>query len=139
MNSRTFYLSFILALFLVTVAAPAQIPTPTPPSSAPETVIATFRVKPAQIDAFLSLMPKYWAALRERNMVLVEPHVLMRGEENGKPIVVEVFTWRTHDVPDSVPPDIQAYWDKFNDMVEARDGHQPIEFPEMTLIQPPAH
>jgi hypothetical protein len=100
----------------------------------PETVMATYRVKPAQIDAFLKMMPSYWAALRERDMVLSSPHVLLRGEENGKPVVVEILSWREHGIADNVPPEIQAYWDKMNAMVEARDGHKGIEFPEMTLV-----
>ncbi|MFZ0275174.1 MAG: hypothetical protein WB524_09295 [Acidobacteriaceae bacterium] len=100
----------------------------------PETVMATYRVKPAQIDAFLKMMPDYWAALRERDMVIPAPHVLLRGEENGKPIVVEILSWKAHGIPDDVPPEIQAYWDKINAMVEARDGHKGIEFPEMTIV-----
>jgi len=126
----------IAILALTTITCSAQTPAPTPPPSAPETVIATFRVKPDQMDAFLALMPDYWAALQKRNMVFVEPYVLMRGTENGKPIVVEVFTWRSGDAPDNAPPEIQAYWDKFNTMVEARDGHKGIEFPVMTLLTP---
>lgn len=100
----------------------------------PETVMATYRLKPAQIDAFLKMMPDYWAALRERDMVIPAPHVLLRGEENGKPIVVEILSWKAHGIPDDVPPEIQAYWDKMNAMVEARDGHKGIEFPEMTIV-----
>jgi hypothetical protein len=100
----------------------------------PETVMATYRVKPAQIDAFLKMMPDYWAALRERDMVIPAPHVLLRGEENGKPIVVEILSWKAHGIPDDVPPEIQAYWDKMNARVEARDGHKGIEFPEMTIV-----
>jgi hypothetical protein len=104
----------------------------------PETVLATFRVKPDQLPAFFKLMPEYWAALRSQNLVLAEPHILLRGEENGKPIVVEVFSWKNHDVPEHVPPAIQAYWDKINKMVEDRDGHNGIEFPEMTIVKPGA-
>jgi hypothetical protein len=103
-------------------------------ANGPETVMATYRVKPAEIDAFLKMMPEYWTALRERNMVIPAPHVLLRGEENGKPIVVEILSWRAHGVPDDVPPAIQAYWDRMNAMVEARDGHKGIEFPEMTIV-----
>jgi hypothetical protein len=102
---------------------------------APETVMATFRVKPDQLDAFLHLMPDYWTALHSRGLVVAEPHILLRGVENGKPIVVEVFSWKNHEVPDHVPPAIQLYWDKINNMVEDRDGHKGIEFPEMTIIQ----
>jgi hypothetical protein len=100
----------------------------------PETVMATYRVKPAQIDAFLKMIPAYWAALRERDMVVPTPHVLLRGEEDGKPIVVEILSWREHGIPDNVPPEIQAYWNKMNAMVEARGGHKGIEFPEMTIV-----
>jgi hypothetical protein len=80
------------------------------------------------------MMPEYWGALRERNMVIPAPHILLRGEENGKPIVVEILSWREHGIPDDVPPAIQAYWDRMNAMVEARDGHKGIEFPEMTIV-----
>lgn len=103
-------------------------------ADSPETVMATYRVKPEEIDAFLKMMPEYWAALRERDMVIPVPHVLLRGEENGKPIVVEILSWKAHGIPDDVPPAIQAYWDKMNAMVEARDGHKGIEFPEMTIV-----
>ena len=58
-------------------------------STQPETVLATFRVKPEQVPAFLKLMPQYWAALRVQNLVLDGPHVVMQGEERRKPIIVE--------------------------------------------------
>jgi hypothetical protein len=54
-------------------------------ADSPETVMATYRVKPAEIDAFLKMMPEYWAALRERDMVIPAPHVLLRGEEMASP------------------------------------------------------
>jgi hypothetical protein len=104
------------------------------PATSPETVLATYRVKPDQLDAFLKMMPEYWAALLQRGLVVAQPYVLLRGEENGKPIFVQVFSWKDHEVSDHVPPAIQAYWDKMNAMVEARDGHPGIEFPEMTIV-----
>lgn len=102
----------------------------------PETVLATFRVKADQVDAFLRLMPKYRAALREKNLVTAEPYLLLQGEEDGKTIVIEVFSWINHDVPEHVPPEIQTYWTRMNSMVEDRGNHRVIEFPEMNLIQP---
>ena len=101
----------------------------------PETVLATFRVKPDQLSAFLRLMPQYWAALRTHNLVLAEPHLVLQGEEHGRPTIVEVFRWKDHDTPEHVPAQIQQYWDKINAMVEPRDGHAGVEFPEMTIIQ----
>jgi hypothetical protein len=105
------------------IAAPAMMRQDAA-ADGPETVMATYRVKPAQIDAFLKMMPEYWAALRKRNMVVPTPHVLLRGEEDGKPIVVEILSWREHGIPDNVPPEIQAYWNKMSAMVEARGGAQ---------------
>jgi len=101
----------------------------------PETVLATFRVKPEQISAFLKLMPQYWAALRAQDLVLEGPHVVLQGEEQGKPVVVELFSWKDHDAPEHVPPTIQHYWDQISQMVESRDGHAGIEFPEMKILK----
>jgi hypothetical protein len=126
---------FRMILFsLVLVGVSPALRAQAMPTTGPETVLATYHVKPAQLDAFLKLMPEYWAALRARDLVVAEPYVLLRGEENGKPVFVQVFSWKDHDVSDHVPPAIQAYWDKMNAMVEARDGHSGIEFPEMTVV-----
>lgn len=125
---------FAAAVLAAALAASAPAAIAQGADHSPETVMATYHVKPDQIDAFLKMMPAYWAALRARDMVLAEPHVLLRGDENGKPVVVEILSWREHGIPDNVPPAIQAYWDKMNAMVEARDGHHAIEFPEMTLV-----
>lgn len=101
----------------------------------PETVLATFRVKPDQLAAFLAMMPEYWKALRELGLVDTEPHLLLQGEEDGKPIVVQVFTWKSEDTPDNAPPTIRQYWDRMNAMVEKRNGKPGIEFPPMRLIE----
>jgi hypothetical protein len=103
--------------------------------STPETVLATFRVNPDQLSAFLKLMPEYWAALRAQDLVLADPHLVLQGEEHGKPTVVVVFRWKDHDTPEHVPAQIQKYWDKINGMVESRDGHPGVEFPEMSIVK----
>jgi hypothetical protein len=35
----------------------------------------------------------------------------------------------------TVPAQIQMYWDKINGMVESRDGHPGVEFPEMSIVK----
>jgi hypothetical protein len=101
----------------------------------PETVLATFRVKPDRLPEFLKLMPEYWAALRVQGLVLSDPHLVLQGEEHGRPTIVEVFSWKDHDAPEHVPAQIQKYWDKINSMVESREGRPGVEFPEMTLVK----
>jgi len=98
--------------------------------------LATFRVKPDQITAFLAMMPEYWKALRAKDLVKAEPYVLLVGEEEGKPVVYEIFSWKDHHAADNVPAEIQAYWDRMNAMVEKRGAHRGIEFPEVKLVSP---
>lgn len=87
------------------------------------------------------MMPEYWKTLRNLNLVDAEPHLLMQGEENGKPVVIQVFTWKSDNIPDHAPPEIQKYWTKMNSMVESRNGHPGIDFPPMKLvdIEHPGH
>jgi hypothetical protein len=85
-------------------------------SMEPETVLATFRVKPDQVTAFLKLMPEYGAALRSQDLVLEGPHILLQGNEHGRPVFVEVFSWKNHNSSEHVPPVIQQYWDRINQM-----------------------
>jgi len=120
----------LAALSVLSIPSAAE-----PADPAPETVLATFRVQPAQLPAFLRLMPEYWGALRAENLVLAEPHLVLRGEEDGRPMIVELFSWKNHDAPEHVPQRIQKYWDRINTMVESRDGHPGVEFPEMTIVK----
>jgi hypothetical protein len=133
MMEKSAYFSILAAGLLVAAWQPSLLAQDAKPDS-PETVLATFRVRVDQIDAFLQLMPKYRAALRENNLVTAEPYLLLQGEEGGKPLVVEVFSWRNHEIPEHVPPEIQVYWNRINTMVEDRNSHKGIEFPEMHLI-----
>lgn len=124
----------LLTLTLLTAASQPRLFAQDAKLDSPETVLATFRAKADQLKAFLQLMPKYRAALREDNLVTANPYLLLQGDEDGKPIVVEVFSWGNHDIPEHVPPEIQAYWNRINSMVEDRNGHKGIEFPEMHLV-----
>jgi quinol monooxygenase YgiN len=131
LNKAVCHIALSLGVFL-TSSSPSVAQTA---QSTPETVLATFRVKPDQLSAFLKLMPEYWAALRAQDLVLADPHLVLQGEEHGRPTVVEVFSWKDHDAPEHVPAQIQKYWDKINEMVETRDGHPGVEFPEMSIVK----
>jgi hypothetical protein len=126
---------WIVALLLtITLAATAQSPQPVK-DDPPETVVATFYLRPEKVDDFFKMMPEYWQLLRKLDLVEPEPGLLLRGEDStGKPIAMQVFTWKHSSTPDNAPPDVQKYWNQINDMVEKRDGHQGIEFPEMHIV-----
>jgi hypothetical protein len=80
-------------------------------------------------------MPEYWEALRAQDLVLADQHLVLQGEEHGRPTIVEVFSWKDHEAPENVPAQIQTYWDKKNGMVGTRDGHLGVEFPEMSIVR----
>ena len=85
--------------------------------------------------SFFKMMPEYWQLLRKLDLVDAEPNLLLRGNDaGGKPIAVEIFTWKHSSTPDNVPAAVQRYWGQMNEMVEKRDGHQGIDFPEVHIV-----
>jgi hypothetical protein len=125
----------LLGLFFVVILSISAAP-PTQPDT--ETVLVTHRVKPGSEAAYLELLARQWAALTKNHLVQDKPHMVLRGDEGGKPYFVEIFTWVSHDAPDNVPADVQAVWDEMGKLVESRNGHRGIEFPEVHEIQLPA-
>lgn len=100
-----------------------------------ETVLSTMRCKSGKEDELRKTLAQEWTTLRKLSLVLADPHVLLKGkDDSGKPIFVEVFTWRDHDAPDHVPPEVQTIWTHMQSLVEARDGHKGIEFPEFEIV-----
>ena len=108
----------------------------------PETVHVTYHVQEGKFDEFLAVLRQHYPACRKLGLVLAEPHVILSGKENGgKPVVIEILTWKDADAPDSVPehvPEVKKIWDGLNRLVEKRDGKPGIEIDEMDLVAPRA-
>ncbi len=75
------------------------------------------------------------AALRETHAVygklqaVTGGYTLYRGsDEAGGVTYIEIFTWRSGDIPDNAPPEIRAVWAKLQSLVESRNGRAGIEF-----------
>ena len=121
-------LTLLLGASLVSAAGP------------PETVHVTYHVQNGKLDEFLVVLRQHYPACRKLGLVLAEPHVILSGKESGgKPVVIEVLTWKDGDAPDSVPehvPEVKKIWDGLNSLVEKRDGKPGIEIEEMDLVAP---
>jgi hypothetical protein len=122
-----------LTLLLLTTASYADTP---------ETVISIDRPKPGKEQELLNAIREH-RATQLRLGLITGPHHLFRAEDDaGRPMYVEIFTWKGHDIPDHAPPEIRKVWDKMNAAVETRDGRQGIEFYEITPVSeessPPA-
>lgn len=106
-----------------------------PQDSDTETVLSTFRPRAGKEDELLKTMNENWSTLRKLGLVLQEPHLILRGKDDGgKTIFVEILTWRDHEAADHVPPEVQTIWNHLQSLVEERNGHKGIEFPEFEIV-----
>jgi hypothetical protein len=106
------------------------------PRNAPETVLATYRAKPGMENDLRKFLAVDWTLLRKHGLVLSQPHIVLRGEEEpGRTYFVEVMSWKDHEAADHVPPDVQEVWTKMGAVTEARGGHRAIEFPEVHVVE----
>jgi len=57
---------------------------------------------------------------------------MFRGtDESGKSFFVEILSWKSTDGPNLAEqmPEVLAIWEKMGQLVEARMGRPPMEFP----------
>lgn len=110
--------------------------------AAPETVHVAYHVQPGKLDEFLGVLAQHYPAGRRAGIVLAEPHVVLSGKEDGgKPVVIEILTWRDANDPDDVAtkhPEILALWTRLNALVEKRSGKPGIEIDAMEIVPGPS-
>ena len=71
------------------------------PEDDTETVLGTYRVKPGMENELLKLMAEDWSLLRKHELVLSQPHLILRGEdEPGRTYFVEILNWKNHEAAD---------------------------------------
>jgi hypothetical protein len=105
-------------------------------STDPETVLATYHAKRGAEDELARVIAEHWDTAKRLNLVIAEPHIVVRSAESGALTdFTEILTWRDANIPDSVPPEIHAMWDKMNKLVESRRGHTGIEFVPVKVVQ----
>ncbi len=121
-----------LAIFILTIGIfAAQLPGP-----GTETMHSIAHVKIGHEAEYAQLSAKAWALYKRLGLVLDRPHVVLRGaDEKGRPYFVEVFTWKSPDIPDHAPPEVKAIWQQLEAACEVRDGRPGIDFAEVTAIQ----
>ncbi len=108
----------------------------------PETIVSIFRPKKGSEAELLAAMREARAVYEKLNAV-TESYVLYRASDEALgSYFIEIFTWRSGDIPDNAPPEIRAAWKKLESLVEKRDGRPGIEFyavePLSARSSPPA-
>jgi len=99
-----------------------------------ETVICTYRVRPAAEDQFVELLRRHWDTLHELGFVTDAESLVFRALD-GPPTFVEIFTWveggfdRAHE-----HPGVLAIWEPMDPLLEERDGQPKWEFPHFERV-----
>jgi hypothetical protein len=105
------------------------------PGPGTETMHSVAHVKRGMEGRYAELSAQAWALYRKLDLVLEKPHVVLRGvDAAGLPYFVEVFTWRSADIPDHAPPEVLAIWKQLEESCEKRDGRPGIDFSEVTAV-----
>lgn len=102
------------------------------------TVVATYRVRAGKEAAFLELLARHFPTLRRLGLVTADPPVVYRGaEDDGRPIVFEIFTWRDAAAVQTAheSPAVMEIWEAMGALVEERDGKPMFEFPHVERVQ----
>ena len=122
----------------VLLLASSLLPRPLFAAGPAETVHIAYHVQPGKLDDLLKVVAEQYPACVKLGLVLATPHLVMTGkEEGGKPVVIEVLTWRDGDAPDSVPqayPQILAIWNRMRALVEKRGGRPGIEIDPVEVV-----
>jgi hypothetical protein len=123
--------SLLSACILTLGLASAQLPSP-----GTETIHSVFHVKAGHEAEYAQLSGKAWALYQRLGLVLDKPHIVLRGsDEKGRPYFVEIFTWKSSDIPEHVPADVKAIWQQLEAVCEPRDGRRGIDFAEVAPLQ----
>ena len=93
-----------LLFVLLLAATPAY-------ADSPETVLVTYYPKPGKETEMLRILRDEWAVLTKLNLV-VGTHQLYRAESEGggRVLFVEIFTWKSSEIPDNAPPEVRKVW-----------------------------
>jgi hypothetical protein len=105
------------------------------PGPGTETIFSTYHVKRGMEAKFAKLNAKTWALYRQLDLTLPVPHVVLRGVDSSNlPYFVEIFTWRSAEIPDHAPAEVRAIWQELENACEKRNGRPGIDFTEVTTV-----
>jgi hypothetical protein len=105
------------------------------PGPGTETIYSIAYVKRGMETQYAELSAKSWAIYRKLDLVLPAPHVVVRGvDSQNLPYFVEIFAWKSADIPDHAPAEVRAVWQELENACEKRNGRPGIDFTEMTAV-----
>ncbi len=100
--------------------------------------VAYYRVKPGNMDAFLDVIDRHTATMRDLDLITVREVEIFVGEERATkgPLVIEIFDWadasasaRAH-----THPRVSEVWEAMGPLCEERAGRPPFEFANLRRL-----
>jgi hypothetical protein len=123
------------AALALTLSLSAQKKASELPGPGTETIYSIAHVKRGMETQYAELSAKTWAIYRKLDLVLPAPHVVLRGvDSENLPYFVEIFTWKSADIPDHAPAEVRAVWQELENACEKRNGRPGIDFTEVTPV-----
>jgi len=111
--------------------------TPPPKADPPETVIVTYHVIAGQEAPLQETLARAWTLYQKENMVLYQPHVIVRDKESGgQTRFIEIFAWISHAKPAHAPDSVKTIWNQMQSFCEPRDGRPGLDGGEVDLLNP---
>ena len=102
------------------------------------TAICIYRVQAGKEDEFFGLLRKHYPALKGAGLATDDEPIIYRGaEQDGRPIIFEIFSWKNADAPKTAHqlPEVMAVWEPMGALVEERDGRPKFEFPHVEKVE----
>ncbi|HVN09247.1 MAG TPA: hypothetical protein VMV61_09755 [Patescibacteria group bacterium] len=102
----------------------------------PETVVVTYRPQPGKEDALLQVLREARSTRARLALADDSPYLLVRAGSPGNVRFIEVFTWKSEEIPDHAPQEIRDQWDRMQKLVRPLDGHPGIDFEQVQILPP---
>jgi hypothetical protein len=126
----------VSAALVITLSLLAQKKSSESPGPSTETIYSIAHVQRGMETQYTELSARAWAIYRKLDLVLPAPHVVVRGvDSQNLPYFVEIFTWKSAEIPDHAPAEVRAVWLDLENACEKRNGRPGIDFTEVTAVQ----
>jgi hypothetical protein len=99
-------------------------------------VTATYRVPRKAEPVFRRLLKAHWPTLRRLKLVGPARPLILRGQEKGGPIYIEIFDWVSMAAVDAAhrAPEVAAIWDGIGRLCKPRAGQPGWAFPHFDRV-----
>jgi hypothetical protein len=106
------------------------------PETSSPTVLVTYRPREGEVEPLSRLLVRQRATLDRLGLATAPPLTFRAADANGRPIFLDLLTWKDLAVTGNPPPELAALWGDLQKLVEPRDGRPGVEILHVTPVEP---